>query len=236
MMKNDTEIIQAYKAFIGNRVFPCIAARAALASQHIQCMVADTMACPKNDKAILHFLYNFIDNYRTTTTNFHSAAIIFKNPKDCNEEEFDNLLWERLQALSDLDAENYDYDSRVDSDPASANFSFSLKQEAFFILGLHPGTDRPSRKFSYPTIAFNPHQEFEKLRATHHYEPMKEIVRKRDLAYSGSINPMLKDFGETSEANQYSGKYYGSDWRCPFIRIHKPVVGDRNSTITINNP
>jgi len=228
MINNDTEIIEAYKAFIGNKVFPCIAARAALASQHIQCMVADTMACPKDDKAILDFLYHFIDNYRTTATNFHSAAIIFKNPKDCNEEEFDSLLWQRLQALSDLDAENYDYDHRVDSDPASAHFSFSLKQEAFFILGLHPGTNRPSRKFSYPTLAFNPHQEFEKLRTTHHYEPMKEVVRKRDLLYSGSINPMLKDFGEASEATQYSGKHYSSDWQCPFRRNQKLEMGNNN--------
>lgn len=227
MINNDPEIIEAYKAFIGNKIFPCIAARAALASQHIQCMVADTMACPKDDKAILDFLYHFIDNYRTTTTNFHSAAIIFKNPKDCNEEEFDRLLWQRLQALSDLDAENYDYDHRVDSDPASAHFSFSLKQEAFFILGLHPGTNRPSRKFSYPTLAFNPHQEFEKLRVTHHYEPMKEVVRKRDLLYSGSINPMLKDFGEASEATQYSGRYYSSDWQCPFIRKQKLKMGNQ---------
>src|SRR5687767_14969439 len=121
MINNDTEIIEAYKAFIGNKLFPCIAARAALASQHIQCMVADTMACAKDDKAILDFLYHFIDNYRTTTTSFHSAAIIFKNPKDCNDEEFDSLLWKRLQALSDLDAENYDYDHRVNSDPASAH-------------------------------------------------------------------------------------------------------------------
>ena len=128
------------------------------------------------------------------------------------------MLWQRLQALSNLDAENYDYDRRVDSDPASAHFSFSLKQEAFFIIGLHPGSKRPARQFSYPTLAFNPHQEFEKLRATHHYEPMKKVVRKRDLAYSGSINPMLTDFGEVSEAIQYSGKFYSRDWQCPFIR------------------
>src|SRR5687767_13252558 len=228
MINNDPEIIEAYKAFIGNKIFPCIAARAALVGQHIQCMVADTMACPKNDRTILDFLYHFIDNYRATATNFHSAAIIFKNPKGCNEEEFDSLLWQRLQALSDLDAENYDYDRRVDSDPASAHFSFSLKQEAFFILGLHPGTNRPSRKFSYPTLAFNPHQEFEKLRITHHYEPMKEVVRKRDLLYSGSINPMLKDFGEASEATQYSGRYYSSDWQCPFIRKQKLEMGNQN--------
>lgn len=221
MANSETEIIESYKEFIGKKAFPCIAARAALASQQIQCMVADTMACPKDDKAILQFLYHFIDSYRTAATNFHSAAIIFKSPKNTAEEEFDSLLWQRLQAISDLDAENYDYDRRVDADPASGRFGFSLKQEAFFIIGLHPGSKRPPRQFSYPTLAFNPHQEFEKLRASHHYESMKRVVRKRDLAYSGSINPMLTDFGEASDAVQYSGKFYSRDWQCPFKRNEK---------------
>jgi hypothetical protein len=43
-------------------------------------------------------------------------------------------------------------------------------------------------------------------------------VRKRDIAYSGSINPMLNDFGNASEVYQYSGKQYTSDWVCPFSK------------------
>ena len=215
-MHNETiSIIEAYKAFLGNKAFPCIAARSAAACQHIKCMVTDNMACPRDDKTILNFLYHFIDEYRTATTDFHSAAVIFKSPQGCNEEEFDTLLWQRLQALVNLDAENYYYDPRVDADPLSARFSFSLKQEAFFIIGLHPGSSRPSRQFMYPALAFNPHAEFEKLRAAHRYGPMKEIVRKRDIAYSGSINPMLNDFGEISEVYQYSGRNYNEDWKCP---------------------
>ena len=221
MANNETEIIEAYKAFIRNKVFPCVAARSAYASKHIKCMVADNMACPKDDLAILRFLYQFIDYYRQAASKFYSAAIIFRGPKDCTDFEFDRLLWQRLQAIADLDSENYDYDPRVNSDPASVHFSFSLKREAFFILGLQPQAKRLSRQFTYPTLVFNPHQEFEKLRANNHYEPMKEIVRKRDLAYSGSINPMLKDFGEASEAAQYSGRYYGTQWQCPFKRNQK---------------
>ena len=47
------------------------------------------------------------------------------------------------------------------------------------------------------------------------YEKMKTIVRKRDIVYSGSVNPMLTDFGEASEVYQYSGRKYDSDWKCP---------------------
>jgi hypothetical protein len=53
------------------------------------------------------------------------------------------------------------------------------------------------------------------MKETNSYEKMKVIVRKRDLAFAGSVNPMLTDFGEVSEAAQYSGKLHDSNWKCP---------------------
>src|ERR1700730_16719391 len=208
-------IIGEYLAFINNKAFPCVGAKAALARQHIKCMVADHMECPKDDRAILQFLYDFVDDYRNSGGTFHSAAIIFKGPVSVNEESFDELLWKRLQALEDLDKRNYAHDERVHADPSSAHFSFSLKEEAFFIIGLHPSSSRPTRQFKYPTLAFNPHAQFEKLREANRYKKMKDTVRKRDIAYSGSVNPMLKDFGESSEVYQYSGRKYDNKWQCP---------------------
>lgn len=222
----ETEIIKDYKAFIAGKNFPCIAARAAMAGGNIQCIVADNMACPKDDRAILYFLYAFVDDYRTAPNPFHSAAIIFRGPQGIDEERFDALLWQRLQAFTDLDTQIYSWDHRVSPDTVSPTFSFSIKSEAFFILGLHPASSRASRRFAYPVLAFNPHQEFEKLRTANRYETMKQVVRKRDVLYSGSINPMLNDFGEASEASQYSGKKYNDDWQCPLM-IREPEVGNQ---------
>jgi len=215
-----SEIVEEYLAYLKNKAFPCIAAKAAQARQHIKCMVADHMACPKDDRVILKFLYDFVDDYRNSKTSFHSAAIIFKEPEFQNEEMFDVLFWQRIQALADLDAENYDYDKRVDDDPSSANFSFSLKEEAFFIIGLHASSSRPARQFRYPTLVFNPHAEFEKLREANSYNNMKKIVRKRDIEFSGSVNPMLADFGDVSEVYQYSGRNYDTNWKCPLKITH----------------
>ncbi|MDQ3193559.1 MAG: YqcI/YcgG family protein, partial [Bacteroidota bacterium] len=111
--------------------------------------------------------------------------------------------------------------TRVSNDPESINFSFSLKEEAFFIIGLNPSSSRPARKFKYPALIFNPHAQFEKLRESNRYEKMKSIVRKRDLVYSGSLNPMLKDHGISSEVNQYSGVNYSGEWQCPLKIRHK---------------
>ena len=216
----DKIIIDQYLSYLDNKAFPCIAAKAALAKKHIRCMVVDHMACPKDDAAILHYLYNFIDEYRRADDFFYSAAIIFKGPTTITESIFDQLLWQRLQSLANMDAQQYSYDKRVSNDPASGSFSFSLKEEALFIIGLHPVSSREARRFAYPTLAFNPHAQFEKLRNENRYDKMKEVVRKRDTLYSGSVNPMLADFGEASEVYQYSGVQYDSDWQCPLKINH----------------
>lgn len=222
MEEHIKNIEASYFDFLNTKAFPCIGAKTALARHQAICMVVGHMACPKDDPAILQFLYRFVDDYRQSDQLFHSAAIIFEEPVSLTENIFDELLWQRLQALSNMDAEKYSYDKRVDADPTSGNFSFSLKEEAFFIIGLHPGSSRASRQFNYPTLVFNPHQQFEKLKQTNKYESMKATVRKRDIAYSGSVNPMLNDFGESSEALQYSGRNYDKQWKCPLHINHKP--------------
>ena len=219
-MENDQKIIESYLSYIEHEEFPCIAAKAALAKQQIKCFVAFHMACPNDDKNILNFLYTFIEEYRASPNLFHSAAIIFKGPMFDTEIAFDNYLWKRLQALTNLDAKNYKYDDRVDNDPNSPSFSFSLKEEAFFIIGLHPNNNRHARVFDFPTLVFNPHKQFEQLRETARLEKMKKIVRQRDLVTSGSVNPMLEDYGESSEVFQYSGRKYDEKWHCPLIKKH----------------
>lgn len=208
-------IIEEYHAFLNHESFPCIAAKAALAKQQAKCLVADHLACPHNDGSILQFLYDFVDVYRSSGELYHSAAIIFKGPEDIDESSFDKFLWMRLQSLSNMDAMNYSYDERVNKDPHSSEFSFSLKQEAFFVIGLHPAGSRPARQFKYPTLVFNPHAQFEQLKHNGKFEKMQEVVRKRDLNHSGSINPMLDNYGASSEAYQYSGRVYDDKWKCP---------------------
>jgi FPC/CPF motif-containing protein YcgG len=209
------EIVQEYFDFLQAKGFPCIAAKAALSREHIHCFQADHMACPHQDADVLHFLYQFIQSYRKSKERFWSAAVIFKNPRDITEKQFDELLWSRLNSLRQLDQQNFVHDPRVDSDPASINFGFSLMSEALFIIGLNPSSKRKSRQFKYPALIFNPHQEFEKLRKSGKFEGMKRTVRKRDVSFSGSVNPMLKDFGQLSEVYQYSGITYDDNWKCP---------------------
>ena len=222
-------IIEEYLSFLKAKDFPCIAAKAALAREQVKCIVVDNMACPKDDAIILQFLYDFVDEYRRTNDFYNTATIIFSAPSTYNEEIFDQLLWKRLQALQILDAENYSYDNRVSANPSSAKFSFSIKQEAFYIIGLHPKSSRLARQFKYAALVFNPHAQFEELKVTAKYDAMKTTVRKRDVLLSGSVNPMLKDFGESSEVFQYSGREYGADWQCPLNITHAKAENNSSS-------
>ena len=206
---------QDYFAFLANKEFPCVAARAALSKDHIRVFVADHMACPKDDRAIVDFMYSFVDEFRNSPGLFHSAVVIFEGPDIFDEQMFDQLLWQRLQSLANIDAQQHNYDKRVSSDPNSKDFSFSIKEEAFYIIGLHPANNRKARRFKYPALVFNPHQQFVDLRSSNRYDKMKKIVRERDTVYSGSVNPMLQDFGQFSEAFQYSGRKLDESWQCP---------------------
>jgi uncharacterized protein len=227
---NHNNYIESYKSFIYRQEYPCVAAKEAVRKQRVKVFVAGHMACPKDDRAILDFMYNFVDEYRNSDNFFHSAAVIFEGPTEVpSEEMFESMLFQRLQSLADMGSKEYAYDKRVSSDPTSRDFSFSIKEEAFYIIGLHPNSSRAARRFEHPTMVFNPHEQFEVLRATHRYEKMKNIVRKLDTEFSGSVNPMLKDFGSSPEVFQYSGRKLDNSWQCP-LKINNYIPGEQHPT------
>lgn len=214
------DIIHSFKNFAGDTLFPCLAARSVLAEDHLRIFVAAHMACPFEDASILSFLYKFIDELRMNDGELYSAVVIFAQPESLTEDEYENYFWSRMQSLANLDARYHNYDQRVSSDVHSPQFSFSIREEAFYVIGMHPGSSRAARRFQYPAMIFNAHSLFEKLRRDGHYSKMQKVVRKRDTVYSGSVNPMLADFGEKPEVFQYTGKQYDADWQCPLKINH----------------
>src|SRR5690348_1005067 len=104
------EIVDLYHAFVGGKDFPCVAARAALARDQIKTMVCGHLACPKDDRSIAEFLHSFVNEYRAVSKMYNSAVVIFEGPPRCTEEEFDNLMWQRLQGISDHDSEKHQWD------------------------------------------------------------------------------------------------------------------------------
>ncbi len=206
-----------FEAFIRAPSFPCVGAKSALARHHIDMIVAADLRCPADDRRILAALGQVAATYRAEARPFYSLAVIFRQPDDLSELAFEQAMWARLQALADRDeACGAPYDPRVSPDASDPHFSLSFAGEAFFLVGMHPRSSRPARRFMTPVLVFNPHDQFEKLRDDDRYQAIRDTIIARDIALAGSPNPMLAVHGDSSEAAQYSGRAVGPNWRCPF--------------------
>lgn len=149
-------------------------------------------------------------------SGFGSFVAMFGGATPATEEEFEEALWAVLGALSARDDSGWD--PAVSPDPDDPHFSFSFAGRAFYVIGLHPAASRPARRCERPALVFNPHDQFDRLREEGHYAALRSLIRERDREFAGSTNPMTEDFGEGSEARQYSGRAVGPEWRCPFHR------------------
>ena len=217
------DISNSFRDFIESAEFPCVGAKSALARDALSTLSVGKIDSPADDVEIHRALRGFSETLDHDSPIVRSFVVIFDGPGDLDEKAFETALWNRLQSLHNLDVvSGQPWSDAVDPDPQSPHFSLSLGGEPFFVIGLHPHASRPARRFEKPALVFNSHLQFEKLRADGRFDKMKEIIRERDAALSGSVNPMLSDHGKSSEARQYSGRAVDSEWKCPFS--HKDVA------------
>lgn len=205
-------------AFIMDKNFPCIMAKSVFKNGFLNIHEITTLEDENVMRDVLEKFYIFIDNYRRYPNKLSSFIITIKNAAYKDFSSFETNFWMFLKTLHQTDKKKYVHDSRVSSDPEAGNFGFSVKEEAFFILALHPKSPRLARRFFSPAIVFNPHQQFEAMRKNGMFKKVRNIIRKRDELLQGSFNPMLEDFGEKSEVFQYLGKTYEPEAPCPLIQ------------------
>ncbi len=208
-----------FRRFIEERDFPCVGAKSALRASRLQVMVGRDITSSWDDLRIYPSLLAFAHSYADDPILFQSFAVVFDSPLDLTEAQFEHHLWNRVQSLTEKDVHNAQpRDVRVSSDPNDPHFSLSFGGQAFFVVGLHPNASRRARRFERPTLVFNLHDQFERLRVEGRYEKLRSTILSRDEAYSGTINPMLARHGEGSEARQYSGRLVDNTWSCPYHR------------------
>jgi FPC/CPF motif-containing protein YcgG len=210
------EIADELRAFVAAPEFPCVGAKAALRRHQLEILVVPDIRRGESDRLIARRLQDFAIRHDVDDTMFVSQAVIFQNDADLSETAFETHLWQRLTSLHVIDREDFRWDPNVDSDPDSPHFSLSIGGKGFFVVGLHPNASRAARRFKYPTLVFNLHAQFEKLRVEGRYETIRDKTIERDIALQGSANPMLARHGEASAAKQFSGRRVGDNWKCPF--------------------
>jgi len=204
-----------FEAFVHEPAFSCLGARAALHHDAYRFGAYRQMGSEAATAALARDLSAFAREHGEGEFAAFVAAFVDPAPED--EGDFEARLWAQLGALHAVDPAR-GWDPRVSNDPADPSFSFSFAGHAFFIVGLHPESSRLARRFGWPVLVFNPHAQFQRLRADGRYDRLRETIRARELALQGSLNPNLGDFGESSEARQYSGRAVEPGWACPFHR------------------
>ena len=213
----DHPLAQRFAHFIGEADFPCVGAKAALNRDGMRFIAARDLGSAWDDLRILPALLDLSRRYRADPQLFQSLVVIFEDGAPADEAGFEALLWQRLNSLTAKDEWlGQQPDERVAHDPDDPHFAMSFGGEAFFVVGLHPLSSRPARRFDTPAMVFNLHDQFETLRAQGLYDKLRGSILDRDHAVAGSMNPMLAQHGTVSAARQYSGRAVEEGWRCPY--------------------
>ena len=208
-----------YEDWVLKNDHPCVMAQTVFSQENVFIKEYDYLGDQKHNEKLYKDLIDYLESFEDGNKQFQTFLAVFPKSDIKSENEFEDLLWRELFNIHKVD--KVKWDPTVSSDPANDNFSFSIGGKAFYIVGMHPKSSRLARQTPYPTIAFNLHSQFEKLRDMGAYQKVKNKIRARDEKLQGKINPELEDFGANSEARQYSGKKHEQEWKCPFHKTRK---------------
>jgi len=205
------------RAYILGEYYPCVGARAAFAKATYRFGFYKQMGHISAVAAMGRDLRRFVNEYEQLG-DYTTFIAVFKTPQLTTEDQFEQALWQHLQLLHDHD--NGEWDPHYSCNPKTSNFGFSFSGKAFFVVGMNPGASRFSRRFTFPTLVFNPESQIRKLKEQGGLEQFASTVRMRDTLFQGTINPALPTDSATTggEARVYSGKAHhdGDGWQCPF--------------------
>jgi uncharacterized protein len=217
----EQQIRDAFNVFLTDDRYPCLAAKGLAHRDDYRIGVYDRLGSEGASRELAGGLAEFVRDAQTggDAPGHRLSAYVaaFTGRSYPNERAFERALWLQLQGLHEQEHPGAPWDPAVSDDPDDPRFAFSFGGCALFVIGLHPRSSRLARRFAWPALVFNPHAQFERLRDRGVYDRLRDQIRDRDVALQGDVNPNLADFGERSEARQYSGRdTSGGEWRCPF--------------------
>lgn len=204
--------------YVAADAFPCVGARSASNKGRVRFGEYEALGDERDIAVLCDDLHHFSREFPDPGSEPVTFCAMFRTAVP-SEGEFARLMWRHLQSMHAHDSATFGWDPAVGCDPAEADFSFSIAGRAFFVVGLSPVASRLARRSPTPSLVFNFHDQFEHLRANGKYAGLQKVIRRRDIALQGAINPVLARFGEASEARQYSGVAVESGWQCPFRRV-----------------
>lgn len=212
-----TALGDLFSSYVLDGSHPCVMARSMVNRQQVFLASYGELGDPDRCADVCHDLYEVLTTSEADSS-LYSLVTVFPSKASHTEKTFERALWDQLNGMHQFDRHRFAWDSCVSQDPENPGFSFSVGGTAWYVVGLHPGASRSSRQFAVPALIFNRHAQFTELREQGRFEQIRDRIRERDVQLQGSVNPMLKDHGDASEAIQYSGRAVDSQWSCPFAQ------------------
>lgn len=217
---SEEEVLAHLAPWVLDPDYPCLGARAVFNRDRAHVVTTGRLGSAGSSLDVYRALRRFGEDV-DPGEGFTSLIAAFGGEPPLTEFTFEDRLWATLQHLHDFDDAPWDPD--VSDDPADVDFSFSVGGTAYFVVGLHPHASRDARRTPWPVLVFNLHSQFEELKASGRYDRMRDLIRGRDRELQGSVNPMVADHGESSEARQYSGRAVGPGWEAPLEHDSTPA-------------
>jgi FPC/CPF motif-containing protein YcgG len=214
---------ESFRALVGDERYPCLAATGTARRGDYRLHVYASLGSAEASDALAEDLAAFTREAHAQrgARPLTAFVAVFTGEVPPTEQVFERGLWLQLQQLHERDPATA-WDPTVAADPDDPRFAFSFDRTALFVIGLHPRSSRLARRFDWPALVFNPHAQFERLRRDGLLERLRDRIRARDIALQGSLNPNLADFGDRTEARQYSGRdTTDAAWQCPFHQRHR---------------
>jgi uncharacterized protein len=210
------DIVSAVEEMVAHPEYPCLGARSVFRRDAATLVVLDDLGdtSPGGSLDTLGAVLAQYAHEVDVDGDLVSFVACFRGPVPDDERGYEALLWGALQHLHDHD--DAPWADGVAADPENPHFAFSVAGTAFFVVGLHPNASRVARRAPLPTLVFNLHTQFERMRADGRYQRMRDTIRRRDTELQGFQNPMVSDHGDTSEARQYAGRAVPPGWVPPF--------------------
>ena len=191
------EVDREFRAFVENPRFSCLAAQGVVHSGRYTIGVYASVGSQEinsTDRLARDLAAFITEPDADTDAGFRSFVAVFPDDAPADEIEFERRLWQQLQLLHERESPDTPWDQTVSDDPEDPRFAFSFAGRALFVVGLHPESSRIARRFRWPTLVFNPHEQFERLRARGKFERLRAMrsasARSRCRAASIPTSPI----------------------------------------------
>ncbi|KON87856.1 hypothetical protein AF332_14155 [Sporosarcina globispora] len=204
------------------RPFPCIPATIGYAKNQLRYGFADDPREPASIQQTAAILKEFTEHSREFGS-YTSVIIFYKTPDNLSVKEYEQLFWEQLTGLSEMD--EAEWPNEIPKDPHDSLWEFCFYGEKYFVYCATPAhKNRQSRHFDTMMLAVTPRwvlQEFMKKGAL--ASRIKNQIRKRLKKYdTTAIHPDLNRYG--ADDNFEWRQYFLRDddttiSKCPFHRL-----------------